>query len=169
MAELGEVAVLVGMDGYHLSNSALLQLDRRDRKGAPDTFDVDGYVALLRRIRQQGIGTIYAPEFDRSLEESIAGVIPIHTDTPLVITEGNYLLLDEGGWENVRHELDEVWFLDITPDLRRRRLVQRRISYGDTIEDAESWVNTVDEANAILADRTRSHADVIVRISNHPE
>lgn len=169
LEELGDLAVVVGMDGYHLANTELRRLGRRERKGAPDTFDVEGYVALLKRVRQQRERTIYAPVFDRQLEESIAGAVPISASTPLVITEGNYLLLDEGGWEHVRPEMDEVWFLDIASDLRRQRLVQRRISYGDAIEDAESWVNTVDEANAILVERSLSRADVIVHIRNHPE
>ena len=108
-------AILVPMDGYHLANEELLRLGRRGRKGAPDTFDVDGYVALLGRLRNQLEPIIYGPRFDRDLEESIGSAIPISRETPLVITEGNYLLLDQFGWEGVRQHLDEVWFLDIDP------------------------------------------------------
>ncbi|MCO5216888.1 MAG: nucleoside/nucleotide kinase family protein [Thermomicrobiales bacterium] len=167
--QLGDAAVLVGMDGFHLANVELRRLGRRDRKGAPDTFDTDGYVALLRRIRNQRAGTIHAPLFDRSLEESIGSAIPVRATTPLVITEGNYLLLDHGGWEMVRPELDEVWYLDIPAELRRERLVQRRISYGDTLDAATFWVNTVDEANAAVIERTRSRADTIVHLDTFDE
>ena len=128
---LGEQAVLVGMDGFHLANSELVRLGRRDRKGAPDTFDVDGYVALLRRLRARTDPVVYAPVFDRALEASIGSAVPVPASTPLVLTEGNYLLLDDAGWAQARGCMDEVWFLDVPPTLRHNRLLARRRSYGD--------------------------------------
>ena len=132
LAALGEQAVLVGMDGFHLANTELVRLGRRQRKGAFDTFDLDGYLALLRRLRRQTAELIYAPSFDRELEESIGSAAPVHRDTPLVITEGNYLLLDRAGWAEVRGCLDQVWYLEVPTGQRVRRLVGRRRSHGDS-------------------------------------
>lgn len=110
---LGDKAQVVPMDGFHLSNTALAVLGRLDRKGAPDTFDAEGYAQLLMRLRSQTPGqtleqTIYAPEYVRGIEEGIAGSLAINAHTPLIITEGNYLLLQDSGWAPVHALLDEV-------------------------------------------------------------
>lgn len=160
---LGARMVVVGMDGFHLANAELIRLGRRDRKGAPDTFDVDGYVALLRRLRSQD-AALYAPRFDRDLEESIGSAVLVEPGVPLVITEGNYLLHDEHGWDAVRPQLDEVWYLHVDDAERRRRLVHRRLGHGDTPEHAEQWVHTVDEANATRVAATRVRCDLVVEM-----
>jgi len=140
---LGDAAVVVGMDGFHLSSHELARLGRSERKGAPDTFDAAGYAALLYRLRATS-GTTYAPYFDRAIEESIAGWVPVFHDTPLVITEGNYLLLADAEWSVVRGAIDEVWYLDVPDAVRRERLVRRRESFGHRHADAVAWVETVD-------------------------
>ncbi len=165
MDALGDAAVLVGMDGFHLANQELMRLGRRDRKGAPDTFDVDGYVALLTRLQRQRTPTIYTPVFNRGIEEPIGSAIPVFRETPLVVTEGNYLLLDRFGWETVRPLLDEVWFLDIDPELRSNRLVLRRQSFGHSLADAQQWVRDVDTRNAEVIDATRGRADLLVYLT----
>ena len=109
---LGDAAVLVPMDGFHLAQKELVRLGRRDRMGAPDTFDAAGYVALLERLRAAR-ETVYAPEFRRPPEEPIAGVIAVPPDVPLVVTEGNYLLVEDGDWGRVRPQLDEAWYVDM--------------------------------------------------------
>lgn len=162
---LGSDAVLVGMDGFHLANAELVRLGRRQRKGAPDTFDVDGYTALLGRLRSQTAGPIYAPVFDRGLEEPIGSAVPVPAAVPLVITEGNYLLLDRLGWSGVRDLLDEVWFLDVVREERVDRLLARRRSYGQPVESAEAWVHGVDEANAAVVEPSRGRADLVVRLT----
>jgi len=86
---LGDRAVDVPMDGFHLAGAELVRLGRADRKGAPDTFDVTGFVALLGRLRWQADDVVYAPAFDRHLEEPIAGAIPVDPGVPLVVVEGN--------------------------------------------------------------------------------
>jgi pantothenate kinase len=87
------------MDGFHLAQVELERLGRAQRKGAPDTFDAAGYAALLRRLRTQtGDEVVYAPDFRREMEEPVAGALPVFAHTPLVITEGNYLLLQDAGW-----------------------------------------------------------------------
>lgn len=161
---LGAAMVVVGMDGFHLANAELIRLGRRDRKGAPDTFDVDGYVALLRRLRTQA-APLYAPRFDRELEESIGSAVRVEPAVPLVVTEGNYLLHDRHGWDAVRSDLDEVWYLDLDDTERRRRLIGRRLGHRDTVEHATVWVGEVDEPNARLVAAARARADRVVRMA----
>lgn len=158
----GSRAVIVPMDGYHLANTELARLSRAHRKGAEDTFDSAGYVALLRRIRNQQPGEIiYAPEYRREVEEPIAGAIAIHPETQLIITEGNYLLLDRGHWAAVRPLLDQAWYVDVDDDLRRERLVQRHMRFGRSRQEAIDWAHNTDEPNARLIATTRSRADMI--------
>lgn len=159
---LGDAAVAVPMDGYHLANVELARLGRASRKGAEDTFDSAGYVALLRRLREQTSDEIvYAPEFRREIEEPIANAIPVFAQTPLVITEGNYLLLDHGHWSAVKGLLDEVWYVEVDPVLRRERLVQRHMRFGRSLSAAQDWVANTDEPNAVRIDATKSRADVL--------
>jgi pantothenate kinase len=159
VAELGDVARLVPMDGFHLAQAELVRLGRRDRMGAPDTFDAAGYVALLRRLRGDE-PVVYAPEFRREIEEPIAGAIAVARDVPLVVTEGNYLLL----WPQVRPLLDEAWYVETDEELRVQRLIQRHIEFGKTPEYARSWVLRSDARNAAVVARTASLADVLVRL-----
>ncbi|MCX4160023.1 MULTISPECIES: nucleoside/nucleotide kinase family protein [Paraburkholderia] len=155
-------AVIVPMDGFHLANVELERLGRAARKGAEDTFDSAGYVALLGRLRaQRSDEVIYAPTFRREIEEPIAGAIPVMPDTPLVITEGNYLLLDRGHWKDVRPLLDEAWYVDVDPELRRQRLVERHMRFGRDEVAARNWVQHTDEVNAVLIESTRARADLV--------
>ncbi|WP_416954267.1 nucleoside/nucleotide kinase family protein [Nocardioides sp. T5] len=164
-ADLGTHAVgHLPMDGFHLADVTLDRLGRRDRKGAPDTFDVDGYVAALRRLHEEPDRTLYAPGFERDLEQPIAAAIAIPPSARLVITEGNYLLLPDGGWERVRPLLAEGWYVDAEPDVRRGRLVRRHVRFGKSPDAARSWVERVDEPNAELVAATRTRADVVVDV-----
>ncbi|MFC4454555.1 nucleoside/nucleotide kinase family protein [Deinococcus sonorensis] len=165
MAGLGQDAALVPMDGFHLANQELERLGRRNRKGAPDTFDADGYAALLERLRQPQGRLIYAPLFDRQLEESIGSALPVPPGAPLIITEGNYLLLQEGEWGRVRAALDTVWFLEVPEALRLERLVRRHQQFGKSAREAEQWVQQVDQRNAEVIRATRSRADLIVQLT----
>jgi len=159
---LGDSAVVVPMDGYHLANCELARLCRADRKGAQDTFDSAGYVALLRRLKTQPAGEIvYAPVFRREIEEPIANAIPVFPETPLVITEGNYLLLDHEPWAAIRGLLDEIWFVDIDHAVRRERLIKRHMQFGRSQAAAEAWVANTDEPNAIRIEATKVRADVL--------
>jgi pantothenate kinase len=166
VAHLPDRAILVPMDGFHLANSELERLGRRGRKGAQDTFDSAGYVALLRRLRDQCSGEIvYAPEFRREVDESIGSAIPVSPDHRLIVTEGNYVLLDTGHWSDVRPLLDEVWYVEIDPELRRQRLVARHMRYGRSEGAARDWAALTDEPNAVLIAANRARADLIVRSS----
>lgn len=159
----GTSAVLVPMDGFHLAQRELGRLGRADRKGAPDTFDVDGYLALLGRLRDVDGRTVYAPEFRREIEEPVAGAVAVGPDVTVVVTEGNYLLHDEHGWERVRALLDTVWYLDLPQQTRVDRLVARLERHGRSPADARAWALGPDERNARLVASGRSRADRIVR------
>ncbi|MDP9393986.1 MAG: nucleoside/nucleotide kinase family protein [Actinomycetota bacterium] len=162
VAELAPAAVVVPMDGFHLADVELRRLGRRDRKGAPDTFDAGGYVALLRRLRSADEDVVYAPRFDRSLEEPIAGALGVHRDVPLVVTEGNYLLLETGAWAGVRPLLDEVWYVEPDDDVRRERLVARHVAFGKAEDEARAWALGTDERNATVIAAGRHRADLVV-------
>lgn len=159
---LGGAAVLVGMDGYHLAQAELARLSRAERKGAPDTFDAAGYVALLRRLRAPDADTVYAPEFRRAIEEPIAGAVPVPPGVPLVVTEGNYLLLDTAPWSAVRGLLDEAWFLAPEERTRRAWLTARHRRYGRTTQQAAERTTGSDERNARLITPTADRADLIL-------
>ncbi len=164
-AELGDRAVVVGMDGFHLSNAVLENLGLRDRKGAPDTFDALGYVALLERLRRADEDIVYAPEFRRDLEESVGSAVPVPASTPLVITEGNYLLVDSGPWARVRGLLDETWFVGLPDVERERRLIDRHVAHGRSPAAAEEWVRRSDARNAQLVTGTARFADLFVELA----
>ncbi|QGK71062.1 nucleoside/nucleotide kinase family protein [Allosaccharopolyspora coralli] len=157
---LGSSALVVPMDGFHLSQAELRRLGRRDRMGAPDTFDVFGYVDLLRRIRRRE--PVSAPAFDREIEEAVPDAISVPADVPLVITEGNYLLLDTEPWDSVAGLLHESWFLAPDHGVRVRRLVARHVRFGKTSPQAHEWVSRSDERNAALVAPSRSRADLVV-------
>jgi pantothenate kinase len=163
-AELGDQAVLVGMDGFHLAQAELERLGRAERKGAPDTFDASGYVALLRRLRAADEDVVYAPEFRRDIEEPINAAVAVPRDVPLVITEGNYLLVDEGPWRHVRELLDETWYVVQEESTRVELLIARHIEFGKDPDFARDWVLRSDERNAALVATTRPRADALVRI-----
>jgi pantothenate kinase len=150
-----EQSQIVPMDGYHLANSELARLGRAARKGAPDTFDSHGYAALLQRLRTQSADeTVYAPEFRRAIEEPVAGAIPIFATAKLLIAEGNYLALHQGGWSPVAARLDEIWYVEADPALRHARLVARHMQFGRSQQAAEDWVQSTDAPNARLIEST---------------
>lgn len=161
----GADAAAVPMDGFHLDNPVLEALGRRDRKGAPDTFDPAGYAALLRRLRDQKDETVYAPRFDRATETAVAAALPVPAGVRLVIAEGNYLLHDRDGWAPIRGLLDQVWYLDVPPAERVARLVGRRVADGHDPQEARDWVEVVDQRNAAVVEAGRDRADRIIEVT----
>jgi pantothenate kinase len=163
-----DLATLVPMDGFHLSNNVLLELGRRDRKGAIDTFDAMGCVLLLERIIAQTDEDpmIYAPIFRRDLEEPIACANPIRWDVPLVVVEGNYLLQDRQPWARAAGCLSESWFLEPGEELRHDRLIRRHEAYGKSPEEARAWALGSDERNAELITQSAYRADRILRLTS---
>jgi pantothenate kinase len=165
VGELGpDTARLVGMDGFHLAQAELERLGRADRKGAPDTFDASGFAALLRRLRALEDAVVYAPEFRREIEEPVACAVPVPREVPLVVAEGNYLLVADGDWADVRALLDAAWFVEGDEDRRRDWLIARHIEFGKAPDIAREWVLRSDERNAELVATTRSRADLVVRV-----
>jgi len=152
----------VPMDGFHLADAALSERGILDRKGAIETFDVHGYLALLRRLRSELEHDVFAPDFERTLEEPIAGAITVRPQVRLVVTEGNYLLDDEGAWSEVRATLDETWFVEVPDDVRVERLVRRHVEFGKPESAARDWVAHVDEPNARRVIRQRDAADLVI-------
>lgn len=163
-ARLGDDAVVVPLDGFHLHDDELGRRGRAERKGAPDTFDVRGYVALLQRLRAEDVHTVYAPAFDRHRELSLAGAIAVAPQHHIVITEGNYLLHRADGWSSVRPLLDEVWYVEVDEETRLDRLISRHIAHGKDPGAARRWATTSDQANAELVATCRSDADLVVKI-----
>jgi pantothenate kinase len=165
VGELGQdTARLVGMDGFHLAQAELERLGRADRKGAPDTFDASGFAGLLRRLRAREDAVVYAPQFRREIEEPVACAVPVPREVPLVVTEGNYLLVADGDWADVRALLDEAWFVEGDDDRRRDWLIARHIEFGKAPDFAREWVLRSDERNAELVATTRPRADLVVRV-----
>lgn len=155
-------ALVVPMDGFHLGNAIIDGTPLKQRKGAPDTFDVGGYFSLLQRLARRDEDVVYAPDFRRSIDEPVAASIAVPASVPLIITEGNYLLAENPAWQRVRSQLDEVWFIDTPPALRLSRLVERHMVFGMDRPAAEAWANGSDEANARLIEATRDRADRVI-------
>jgi pantothenate kinase len=156
------VAAVVPMDGFHLGNAIIDGTPLRQRKGAIDTFDVGGYLSLLQRLRRRDEPVVYAPDFRREIDEPVAASIAVPASVQLIITEGNYLLAAHPAWQQVRAQLDEVWFLDTPPDLRLARLVDRHVEFGMDRPAAKEWAAGSDEANARLIESTRPAADRVI-------
>jgi pantothenate kinase len=152
----------VPMDGYHLADVELDRLGLRNAKGAPDTFDALGYAALLRRLLEDRDEMIYAPGFERVIEQPIAGTIGVPREARLIVSEGNYLLLDEPRWAGVRPLCAEIWYADLDPPERLRRLVERHMLFGKDEAAAVAWATGTDERNAAVIAATRAAADLIV-------
>ena len=160
-----EKSALAPMDGFHLSNSTLLALGKLDRKGAIDTFDAEGYVNLLTRLKRADEEIVHAPDYYRTFEESIGSALPIKREIPLVITEGNYLLSSDGPWAKVRTLLDQSWFIDLAEDIRIDRLIKRHIEVGKSPADAQKWSLGSDQRNADQILALREAADLVITLS----
>lgn len=150
----------VPMDGFHLADAALDRLGLRDRKGAPETFDPGGYAALLSRIAAGE--AVWAPSFERDLEQPIAQAIYVPPTARIVVSEGNYLLLPTPEWQAAAACFDEIWYCQIDDEVRRERLVSRHVQFGKTPEQARRWVDRLDEANARIVSATAHTADLLV-------
>jgi pantothenate kinase len=157
------LAVHLPLDGFHLANSTLDRLGLRDRKGAIDTFDGRGFVALLERVLVETDATVYAPGFDRRVDEPVAAEVAIDPRARIVVAEGNYLLVDAEPWARVRSLAAESWFCETPEAVRRERLIERHVRHGRTADAATAWAESVDGANARVIETTRGRADLVVR------
>ena len=158
----GVFAGLVAMDGFHLSNAVLDELGRRNRKGAPDTFDVEGYLATLDRVRADGAPQVFAPAYRRDLHESVAAG-SIVSGTGVVVTEGNYLALETRGWGAARERIDLLIHIDVPEEVLVLRLINRHQEFGKNPLAAGHWVRTVDLPNARLIATSVHRCDEVWR------
>jgi pantothenate kinase len=154
---------VVPMDGFHLSNKVLKELGRSDRKGAQDTFDVKGFTTLIQRIKMDSAEPIYYPIFDRSIEESIAAQGVVHPSTRVVIVEGNYLMHDRDGWQEISPLLNQSWYAFLEEDIRISRLISRHIAFGKDPDSAKAWAKGSDQVNAELIETGVGRCDFLVR------
>jgi pantothenate kinase len=162
VGQLGS-AVLLPMDGFHFSQAHLMDLGRRDRMGAVDTFDVESFLATIADLRGSD-ETVLAPWFDRETEEPVPNAIVINPEVETVIIEGNYLLFGSGGWENVAPQLNLTFFLESDSGVRQQRLIKRHVHFGKTPQAARAWVLGVDEPNARTVEATARRADHLIRL-----
>ena len=151
--------VIVPMDGFHLSNEVLEGTPLETKKGAIDTFDVGGYVSLLKRIHQRTESVVYAPSYRRGLEEPIAASIIVPAAAQYILTEGNYLLSEQQPWNEIPKLLNETWFVQVPEQIRTERLIARHVSYGMSRDRATEWAAGTDAANARYVETTRPRAD----------
>jgi len=157
LAEAVTGSMVIGMDGFHIGHAELERIGRAERKGAPDTFDRAGFVALLRRLRAE-TATVYIPVFDRSIEDSIAAARAVPPEAQLLIIEGNYLL----HWPEVRPLLAEVWYLDPPREQRLAGLAARHHAFGKPAQLARDWARGPDERNAELVAADREAAELVL-------
>ena len=157
-----DFAAHVPMDGFHLADDQLRRVGALDRKGAPDTFDPEGYAHLLERVAVERDAPVYAPGFDRTLEQPLAAALVVLPSARLVITEGNYLLLEHPAWQRARRAMDRVWFVTSEETLRVERLVARHVEFGKSPNAAQAWVMDTDQPNADLVSPTAAKADMVI-------
>jgi pantothenate kinase len=153
---------VIPMDGFHLSNEELVKTGKRERKGAPDTFDVQAFIELLQLLKKRDGGEIIFPTFERASETSIAGGGRVLPSANLVVVEGNYLLHPDDGWGEVKSYFDETWYLELNEDTRKRRLVDRHIFFGKSPIEAAAWVVNSDDKNALVVGASRTLAGIVV-------
>ena len=160
----GDEVSIISLDGYHLSNEILEANGARNRKGAPDTFDVQGFTELLQGVKVAD-SDIRFPIFHREIEASVAdeGVVP--AAARIVVVEGNYLLSREFGWEKVADFLDYSYFLELDDGIRMQRLIERHVRFGKEPTAAREWAMGTDESNAKFIERDRDRATGVVELS----
>ncbi len=161
VAALGAGAKAVPMDGFHYDDAVLLARGARNRKGAPDTFDAQGFFHVLRRLRVED--EVAIPLFDRDLEISRAGADIITADDRLLIVEGNYLLLNESPWPEAAPLFDLTVWIDVPEDELDRRLQDRWAQYGKTPEQARAWIDGNDMPNIRRVTQGSRPAHLMIR------
>lgn len=154
---------VVPMDGFHYPQKTLRAMGRRDRMGAPDTFDTKALARLLAHVSERQEPVIF-PEFDRTIEEPIPGSITVMPKDELVILEGNYLLVDDADWARIGKLLDLCVYVDIPEDVRLERLTKRHVDFGKSPSDATEWVARVDQANARVVEATKVRANALYQL-----
>lgn len=161
-----ESAAVAPMDGFHLTSAALAATGSLHRKGEPDTFDVAGFVSRLAALRAAPPGSCVSwPTFDRVRNDPVPDAV-VFTTQRIAVVEGNYLLLDEPGWREVRRFLDTVWYLDAADAVIAPRLRDRHLAGGKSATETENKISHSDLPNARTIAASRPRADVHLRERN---
>ena len=161
-ATLSDV-VVIPMDGFHLDNVVLNKRDLLSRKGSPETFDADGYCQLISRLKR-ATETVYAPVFDRNADLSRAAAIEVSSDVKIVLTEGNYLALQQSPWNRLNELFDLTVFLDIPDTVLRERLINRWLEYGLSYDEAVRRAESNDLRNANLVKQYSQQTDFTIKL-----
>lgn len=160
LAKAGARAAVIPMDGYHLDDRILGPRGDLPRKGAPQTYDVGGFRAMIDRVARGD--TVYIPVFDRSREIAIAGAEEIGADIDTVVVEGNYLLLQDGDWAGIKDRWDISLFLDVPEEVLERRLMARWRDLGMSEDQARTKVAGNDLINMRTVLDRSAPADITV-------
>ncbi|MFI1461329.1 nucleoside/nucleotide kinase family protein [Nocardia carnea] len=157
-----EFAGIAPMDGFHRTSQDLSDAGELENKGRPGTFDIGGFTAKLRELRSAPVGAeVGWPVYDREIHDPVPDGVVFRWQR-IVVVEGNYLLLDEPGWRDVRSLLDECWYLDAGTELIEQRLHERHLAGGKAPEVARARIMHNDLPNAELVAGTRARADLVL-------
>ena len=144
---------LIPMDGFHMENKTLEKNNLLERKGAPETFDIDGFLSLIKELRSKN--DIKVPLFDRSADKVIKDAQTISREQDYLVIEGNYLLLDRGLWRDLSKYWDYKIFLTVEETILKSRLIERWLGENHTYSEAEARVIKNDLVNANLVNSYR--------------
>ena len=158
---LGPSAAVLPMDGFHLDNSTLRQMDLFDRKGAPETFDASGFVALVRELRSNK--DLFYPTFDREADSTVPRGGQIGKQTNVVVVEGNYLLLDNPPWSELADLFDLTVSIDVDRDVLESRLIKRWLDHGLSEADAEARALSNDMRNVEFVTNNSRASDFVIQ------
>jgi pantothenate kinase len=155
----GEQTAIVPMDGFHLDDAVLREKGLLERKGAPETFDVRGFVDIVRAL-QDADGEVFVPVFDRSRELAIAAARSVSPRHRFVLVEGNYLLLDQSPWTRLAGLLDVSIMLQASTGVLNHRLMERWRALGLSEEAVRAKVMENDMPNGELVRSRSRRADI---------
>uniref|UniRef100_A0A0E0MPC4 Phosphoribulokinase/uridine kinase domain-containing protein n=1 Tax=Oryza punctata TaxID=4537 RepID=A0A0E0MPC4_ORYPU len=160
-----EIATMLPMDGFHLYRSQLDAMEdpkeAHARRGAPWTFDPSRFLKCLQTLREEG--SVYAPSFDHGVGDPVENDIFVKPQHKIVIVEGNYLLLEEDAWREIRALFDEKWFIDIDIDVSMQRVLKRHVATGKEPDVAAWRISYNDRPNAELIMKSKKAADLVIR------
>ena len=145
--EQSEQAMILPMDGFHYDDLYLVPAGLRPRKGAPQTFDVGGFYHILRRLRERQEEFVAVPVFDRDLEIARAGARLIPAKIPVILVEGNYLLLQQEPWSQLRTLFDVAVLFEVPERVLEERLMTRWQHYELPPEEIAAKVKENDLPN----------------------
>lgn len=160
IAQRPDVAIVVPMDGFHLTNAELNQRGLMDRKGSPDTYRTQSLYVKLLEIKR-GSRPVLMPIYSREIHEPVPDAVEVKAETPLVIVEGNYLFCDFGMWRPISTVFDLKIFVETTPDKAKERVIARHIQGGMNAEAAAGKFDHNDAPNSELVAPAKSNADIM--------